>query len=687
MSEFDDISQQMESLRDQLKTIAKDIEIGNVEISKETVNNLEKQLKLLKAQREEAIAKGGIVDDEVKKTNEMLKLNQRLLKDVKDARTATGQMFIKISAAGNEFKKFLGDFSKQYALAEKMAIQYKAIGVEIGMTGKGAKFMEQSFKGSLPAIMEMGGSMGDLKNIFTEISSQSGRISNLTAEDAIMVGSISQSMNMTATESARMTESFMLMGLSSEQIEENILETYKSSQAMGLNATKVINVLQKNIDNMQGYSFANGVKGMTEMAKLGVKLRLDVSEMLQMADKFYQPEAAIEAAANLQMLGGDIAQAFGDPFETMYLARNKPEELAKKVGEMTENMMQFNEETGEFEMPAESRMQLQSTAQQLGLSYDNMVKMSRQSAKIAKIKTEFVSVGDDEMKESLASMAKFKDGKFVVETEEFGDLGLSDITDDMAKSIMEENQTQEESLRDIATYTKVMSEQISNMKEGAEAKVAGLTNIYELTADEMAPQLQKMKDGIGKLGDTFIDKSEQFIGEMLDDKGSSSKIDETLKSMGDLGKEIKEGTINAFKNLNQKINETEHGFGRGGVGTEDLIVDVVEDMVSMPGSNGRVLSGEFGSLRLDDRDLIMAGDPKKLTGGGNNSGTPSKMEFGNLNITGRLEIVSPDGSASNMDMSSIKPQIESMIINQLNGTFREGGVPSSKQSTDYMGQT
>jgi len=686
MSEFDDISKKMEELRNSLKTMARDIEVGSVEISKEQLQSLKDQLELLKKSREEAIAKGEIVDDEVKKTNELLKTNQRLFKDVKDARTATGQMFIKISAAGNEFKKFLGDFSKQFKLAQQMAKVYKGIGVDIGMTGAGAKFMEQSFKGSLPAIMEMGGSMSDLGNIFTEISSQSGRISNLTAEDAIMVGSISQSMNMSATEAARMTESFMLMGLSSEQIEENLLETYKSAQAMGLNATKVISVLQDNVDTMQGYSFANGVKGMTEMAKLGVKLRMDVGEMLRMADKFYQPEAAIEAAANLQMLGGDIAQAFGDPFETMYLARNKPEELAEKVGDMTKNMMQFNEETGEFEITAESRMQLQETAKALDLNYDNMVKMSKQSAKISKISTEFVSVGDDEMKESLASMAKFKDGKFVIETEEFGDLGLSDITDDMAESIMQENQTQEESLRDIATNTKVMSEQISNMKEGGKARVAGLTNIYELTADEMAPQLQKMKEGIGKLGDTFIDKSEQFIGEMLEDKSGSSKIDETLKSMGDLGKEIKDGTINAFKNLNQKISETEHGFGRGGVGTEDLIVDMeTDDMVSMPGSNGRVLTGEFGSLSLNDKDLVMAGDPNKLTGG--SSGGSSRMEFGNLNITGRIEVISPDGSANGMDMSSLKPQIEKMIISHMNGSFRDGGVTSSKQASDYMGQS
>ena len=680
--EFDDISQQMEKLRNELQLIASDIEIGNIAISKETVNKLEEQLKLLKKQREEAEAKGEITNSEVSRTNEMLKMNQQLLKDIKDARTATGQMFIKISAAGNEFQKFLGNFSKQYALAEKMAMQYKKIGVDIGMTGTGAKFMEQSFKGSLPAIIEMGGEMSDLSNIFTEISTQSGRISNLTAEDAIMVGSISQSMNMSATEAARMTESFMLMGLSSEQIEENILETYKSAQAMGLNATKVISVLQQNIDTMQGYSFANGVKGMTEMAKLGVKLRMDVGEMLRMADKFYQPEAAIEAAANLQMLGGDIAQAFGDPFETMYLARNKPEELAEKVGKMTEKMMQFNEETGEFDMPAETRMQLQSTAEQLGLSYDNMVKMSKQSAKISKIKTEFVSVGDDEMKESLASMAKFKDGRFVIETEEFGDLGLDEVTDGMVDSIMKENQTQEENLRDIATNTKVMSEQIENMREGGEAKVAGLTNIYELTADEMAPQLQKMKEGIGKLGDSFIDKADVFISDMFKDTKGKSKVDETLNSMSQLGQEIKDGTINAFKNLNQKIIETEHAFGRPGGGTEDGIP--ASDMVSMPGSGGRVLTGEFGSFSLDDRDLIVAGDPKKLAGG-NSSTTPTKMEFGNINISGRIEIVSPDGSTNNMNMSSLKPQIEKMIISHMNGSFRNGGVSSSKETTDYMG--
>ena len=91
----------------------------------------------------------------------------------------------------------------------------------------------------------------------------------------------------------------------------------------------------------------------------------------------------------------------------------------------------------------------------------------------------------------------------MVETEEFGDLGLDQITDDMAKTIMKEQQTSEESLRDIATNTKVMSEQVANMKSGAEYKVAGLSNIYELISYNM---VDAIKDKINKDIDCIVEK-------------------------------------------------------------------------------------------------------------------------------------------------------------------------------------
>lgn len=682
-----DISKELQEQAEQIRLYAKAVEDGMF-ADKEKIELYKKQLQELEKQRELEIERGHIQGEEIKNTEKILQKNKEYLKNLQNINTATGKIYHNVAAAGNSFREFLTDSRAQLELAEDMAEKYKALGVSIGMTGKGAKFMEKSFKGSLPAITEMGMSIDELSTIYSEMSEASGRMSDLTAEDAIRIGSIAESMDMSASEASEMTDSFRLMGLSTEKIEENILETYKSAQSMGLNATKVIKELQKNMKTMSTYSFANGVKGMQEMAKMSVKMRMDMGQILGLADKLYQPDAAIEAAAELQLLGGDIAEAFGDPFTLMYEARNKPEELAKRISKMTENMLQFNEETGEYELPAEARMQFQALEKATGLGAENMIEMTRQASKIKDIKMKFTSVGDDEMKESLASIAKFKDGKFVIETEEFGDLGLDQITDDMAETIMKEQQTSEESLRDIATNTKTMSDQIKNMEKGAEYKVAGLTNIYELTADEIAPLMQDMKKGIGDLGDAFIKNSQTFINDMFKDAESEkSSIDTALTEMENLGNKIKDGVITEFDDLitsSQKLKETFDAFGKNGNGgTPDYIPDEEQDFILR--SSGKVTSFTnqddiIGAKKGGPLDKLM----DKSLSSNNIGGVPSKIEFGTLDISGRIELVSPDGSSKNIDLESIKPMIQKTIISHLNGTFRNGGVPSSKETTDVM---
>ena len=54
---------------------------------------------------------------------------------------------------------------------------------------------------------------------------------------------------------------------------------------------------------------------------------------------------------------------------------------------MTENMVSFNEETGQYDLPAEARQQLQFAAEQLGVSKDNMIDLAIQSSKIKDIKS------------------------------------------------------------------------------------------------------------------------------------------------------------------------------------------------------------------------------------------------------------------------------------------------------------
>jgi hypothetical protein len=688
--EVDDI---LKKLRDQLESAKKratDFEKSVEGVNEETRKGLEEQIKNLKEQNKLIQESKDATEEQKKEANEVLKSVERQNKILKEQYRVTGRINQEFAVTGNKYKDFLMTSAAQYNYAQDIAKEYRGLVKSLGLGASSSKLMTDSFKKALPTVLEMGLSQEDLGRVYETMAENSGRITPISSEDAEAIASVAAGTGMMASDAAGMAESFSLMGVSGTKMEESLMETYKSAQAMGLNATKVIKTLQSNMSTMQSYSFAGGVKGMTEMAKQAVKMRLDVSDVLAMSDKFYQPEAAIEAAANLQMLGGDIAEAFGDPFETMYLARNKPEELAKKVGEMTENMMQFNEETGEYEFPAEVRMQLKSAGEQLGINTDKMIEMARQTSKIKDIKMKFNMSGlDDDTKDSLASLATFSKerNEFVIK-HDGKELGLDEINEGMAEEIMKANQSEEQTFRDIAVNTQTMSEKMTAFLESQKARVVGAgVDIYELTVAEMEQPFDQLREGMQATTDQWIERGGEYIKEMFASTETGDILSDTMGELGELGTLLKDETIKSFEDLTQKIDIFNEKLDdtplQKSVTTEETpdVPVVTNDMASFPGSNGRVLTGDFGSLSLDDRDLVVAGDPNKLMGGNSSN---SKVEFGNLNITGRIELVSPDGSMNNIDMASIKPMVEKTIISHLNGRFRNGGVPSSKESTDYM---
>jgi hypothetical protein len=322
-----------------------------------------------------------------------------------------------VVSVGQSMKDFVKSTSAQYRLAEQIAEQYKKTGLSIGLSVNNSKGLAKSMKGAMAEISKFGGSLSDAGDIYQNFADNSGRVRILGDEEVSRIYKLGEATQLYGDKASSLMETLDLMGVSNVEAYNRMNDLVKESQELGLNASKVMNVLADNMNSMQSYSFSKGVKGMTQMAKLGVKLRMDVGTMLSMADKFYEPEAAIEAAANLQMIGGDIAKAFGDPFETMYLARNKPEELAEKLQDMTENMMTFNSETGEYEFPAEVRMQLKSAGEQLGINTEKMIEMARQTSKIKDVKDRLSmsNMFDDKEMEGIASMARMQDGEFVVD--------------------------------------------------------------------------------------------------------------------------------------------------------------------------------------------------------------------------------------------------------------------------------
>ena len=616
---------------------------------------------------------------------------------LKDAVTSVGNI-------RKEFAKFMTDSSQQYKFAEKLAEKSKETAVSIGLSVGRSKEFTKQFNRATAEVTKFGYGANDVSTMMEYFNDQSGRARIVTPEEVKNIALLNKGLGVGLESSSELYERMELMGVGTTKATEKINEMVVSSQKLGLNASKVAKTLANNFDNMSRMSFKGGVKGMTKMAQLAVKMRMDVGQMLGMAEKFYEPEAAIEAAANLQMLGGDIAKAFGDPFETMYLARNKPEELAERVGDMVENMMQFNEETGEYEFPAEARMQLKAAGDQLGISTDNMIDMARNAAKIKDIKMNVSgNIQDEDMREGLASMARMKDGKFVVDFQG-EELDIGDIGMDKAAEIMAAPKDADDAIMDMAYNSMTTNQILTNILESLKTGFVAEVNRYEITEDVLGPSMKGLFGGVEKQLESAL--------KIFRESPFGDVVELTRKQAEAMGIAGEEGLTEFFEKdfaeiLGKSLSEwAEKGW-------EDFTGDLEEIAASLkqqsgaenkqqPGADGKKIEEDFilrssgqvtsftdkddiiGAKRGGPLDKLMdKGLPNKMAGGTTNS----KMEFGNLNITGRIEIVSPDGSTNSMSMTSIKPQIEKMIINQLNGTFREGGVPSSKQSTDYMGQT
>jgi hypothetical protein len=495
---------QLRELRAEATAWYTDIEGTSRKARKEQIEYIEKEIEQYKS----LLDKGGRIAEQAKV---LIDLKEKELSMYKQQTQVLGRIQQESNVTYRQFLNYLTSTAAQYNYAQQIAKEYLTVSRDIGAGAGASERLTQNYKDSLEQVLQMGGSLEDVTNIMNTMAEESGRARILDSEDIVNIESISKGLNIMSSDAAAMAEKFDLMGVSTESMGIHLAKVYKESQAIGLNANKVVKTLSKNMSSLQSYSFANGVKGMTEMAKQAVKMRLEVSDVLQMSEKFYQPEAAIEAAANLQMLGGDIAEAFGDPFETMYLARNKPEELAKRVGEMTENMMQFNDETGEYEFPAEVRMQLKSAGEQLGINTEKMIEMARQTSKIKDVKMKFTSIGDEDTRENLASLAKYseKQGKFVIQHK--GDeLGLDQITEGMAEEIFKANEnegkTDSELFKNIAINTQTMSEQMVSLKQASMATIATKTNMYEITAEQIKENLlTPMKKGMDAAVSSFTD--------------------------------------------------------------------------------------------------------------------------------------------------------------------------------------
>jgi len=336
---------------------------------------------------------------------EKIKLNQEQLKLLKKQRST-------LKTLANETISFLG---KQGGLVNKVVDGFtkmdgsaRRISVEMGM---GTLRMSQFQMASAQAAQQLeliGIEAAGAAEMMSSYADETGRQVILGKTQLVQMGALSKRTGMAHTEMAGLAGQMESFGIGADDSVELISEIADMSDKMGVNTAKVIKKVQGNLKLVNKLSFKGGIRGMAQMAAHAEKYKINMEEVAGFAEKVFRPEGAIDAAANLQVLGGSLAN-MGDPFQLMYQARHAPEELAKSLTKAAAQSAVFNKTTGEFEVNALELDRLREASEATGMSMEMLVGVAKQSAKMNMFEDVLKVGGED--KEFLSSIAEMKDGK------------------------------------------------------------------------------------------------------------------------------------------------------------------------------------------------------------------------------------------------------------------------------------
>lgn len=588
-----------------------------------------------------------------------------------------------------ELGKFLNNLQAQYILSEDIAKSYKKLSVNIGIGYQNQERLGESFTASLIKVRELGGDIEDVNSIYSRFAENSGRVRILSDEEVERIFAIERSTGLLGDSASALAERFDLMGIGSKEFSENINDIMIDSQKMGLNSSKVVKVLSDNFEGMQRMSFKGGVKAMTEMSKLSVKMRMNISDMLGMADRFYEPEAAIEAAANLQLLGGEIANSFGDPLQMMFEARNAPEELMERVGDVTKGLVKFNEETGQFDLLAENRQKLLGMADALGLNKDQLIDTAFQMNKMQRIKMDVGgSLFDDEEKlDKIASIAKFDSNTQQWMVDIGGKpIAVEELNSDQLEQALAAPTDEKDAAIITAKAAMTTNDLLEAIVESNKVAIVAETKLYETLEEGLKPLLESTSKA-----DKQIVKE---VGEAVKDSEFGEKMQKTIDFATDEFKSAADGisyftnALEQFKLLNPLEDDRVGASGNVPTGkipsnndaTVKPVLNTGGDISSfdpgdefLVGKSGGPLSGYLAEMNQKLNQTIATptvpsvNAPQKMDIGGT-------LNFGDITISldGSTETLSFSDSDKKEMMKSIKNEIIKGTTSMLSGGYTDG---------------
>lgn len=179
------------------------------------------------------------------------------------------------------------------------------------------------------------------------------------------------------------------MGGQVSAVQGAISKAYATAAKQGLNAQKFSKKVAENLSMANRLNFRNGIDGITRMAAMAEKFGLSMKSVETAAGQFMEFDSAIEHSAHLQMLGGSIGAAFGNPLENMYESMYDPESFAKRMEDAMKGMATFDAKKGYATISPMNQEILRNYAKEMGLNAEEVVANAKKMAEVRYKETKF----------------------------------------------------------------------------------------------------------------------------------------------------------------------------------------------------------------------------------------------------------------------------------------------------------
>lgn len=556
---------------------------------------------------------------------------------------------------------------------------------------------------SVTSVTLLGGNFQSILNIQKDISKVLGTNLILNSQSYEKLFATAQ---VTGQGADLLTKNFKEAGYSVYAIGDQMQKVMDVSRSIGVNGVKVSEQVVENMGAMNQYNFQGGVEGMAKMAAQAVNLRVDMKSTLDLANKMFDPEQAINMSAAMQRLGvaqGDLL----DPLKMMDLAQNDPAELQNQIAEMSKSFTKLKEDGTGFEiLPGEKRRMMEISKELFG-NTEQLGKMALAAGDLD-LKMSKISFSDDITDEStqklIANMAEMKDGQYkVTYTDAKGDVQTKNVTE-IAKEDIDAitKASQPKSMEDIAkdqltTQQKIQAD-IASIANRTGYGLVGTKSVTmaENAAREVSGVLPKVAGGesisIKGVRENLGGGLDNFIKAVGDGKGMEGLISAAAGTATYLDTILHESWVNTktaiddlSKSTNALVQLVVVGVKKaGGAVAEHENITEVHDFIKFPGETVKPLE--------IDTILGMTKGKEVLENMGPNSGSPSmgtsniKMEDININlsidITGTDKMKPEDLKILFETNQTLKQSIVATVQNALsnaNGSNGTNPIESRKQ--------